>query len=171
MFSCLFGIIKYICIGIFWILVFTLPIWMLVGGFVGGASAGGSKYSNKYEDWNYEQIREVKHEIVIHWENGEEDTRIVVREDIPYTINGCDTNVSYYNFIPNNDGGIVDRDFCTFDCEKIELPSQAYREGYELVGFYTGQHGGSLVINAAGYGVITITSNLDIYANWKSVEN
>ena len=58
-----------------------------------------------------------------------------------------------------------------FGVKKISGKKLELYNIYELVGFYTGQHGGSLVINAAGYGVITITSNLDIYANWKSVEN
>ena len=171
MLSCLGAVIKYIFIGVFWVLVFTLPIWMLVGGFVGGASAGSSRYTEKFEEWEHEQIVEVTHKVTIHWENGQGDTIIYVREDLPYTINGINTSIAYYNYIPNADDGVSDADFCTTDCEKIEMPSNGIREGYELTGFYTGQHGGSLVINAAGYGLITINSDLELYANWKEVQN
>lgn len=170
MLTLIFYIFRGIFIGLFYFVIWTLPIWMLVGGFVWGGAAGGSVNEYKFENWEDEQISAITHNVTIHWGNGETDI-IRVREDMPFNIYGSSENASYYNCIVKYNFETTDYlDFQYELAQGFEMPSKAYREGYKLEGFYSGEHGGSLVINAAGYGVITLTSDIDIYANWTLVE-
>ncbi len=155
MLTCLYYILKGLCYVAFYI----LPTVIFVGGCVMGVNLGEQKYADKYEDWDKAQCESITYEVTIHWCNGEPDTVIEVRKDLPYTIYGFDYDRRYYGYY-SSEGETM-----------ITLPSNAYREGYKLTGFYTSEHGGSLVINAAGYGVITLNSDIHIYANWTLVEN
>ena len=127
---------------------------------------------NKYSDWNDEKINEASHTVTIHWGYGIPNTTITVREDVPYTINGYSEEFwHYYNTIVYKDGVMEHRiDFYSLNNEIITLPNEAIREGYKLDGFFSGQHGGTLVINASGYGIVTITDDIDIYAVWSEIE-
>lgn len=152
---------------------FLAFVVMAVIGFLVGGSCGGNINENKFEDWEEEAIQELTHEIIIHWGYDDVvDSYLYVREDLPFTINGSSNTTNYYNFYPRygDDGGHEDIDFESLNNEPISLPSQAIREGYKLEGFYTGEHGGTLVINAAGYGLMTIKSNVELYAYWTKIE-
>ena len=151
---------------------FLAFIVMAVIGFIVGGSCGGNINEYKFEDWEEEAISDISHDVIIHWGYGVADTYITVREDLPFTLNGSSSSASYYNFYPRygGDGGSESMDFIQMNNEPITLPAEAIREGYKLEGFYTGEHGGTLVINAAGYGLITITSDVELYAYWTKIE-
>lgn len=151
---------------------FLAFIVMAVVGFLVGGSCGGNINEYKFEDWEEEAIADISHEITIHWGYGIADTYITVREDLPFTIHGCSSSAGYFNYYPRygGDGGHESIDFNYLNNEKVSLPIEAVREGYKLQGFYTGEHGGTLVINAAGYGLITVKSDVELYAYWTQIE-
>lgn len=181
-------IFKYFFIGIYYLIIYTLPVGMIVLGVYAGVSAGTSFYDEDYYNWDYEQ-RMNQYQLSIIWQLPENieynklPNKLITRTDLPYSLMSCDDfntygfssnqyNSYYYDFtyyysydaeknqITEFPDYSIDPIYMCFDKETLE------NYDYVLEGFYTNKEGGALIINAAGYGVTTINSNMTIYAVW-----
>ncbi len=73
-------------------------------------------------------------------------------------------NVALYCAV--SDGNFYSDDLCEFALDAMEVPT---RRGYDLLGFYTEQSGGDLVIGADGdLSISAITSEVTLYAHWSA---
>lgn len=153
-------VIKYAAIGAFYAAKFTIkylsPIILCVVMFFIGGSCGSSCMGGKYDEWRREQIKEYTHQIVICWdETGSDTTTITVREDLDWCINGCE---NAYNVFDKGDNSSLTPD----------VPdNRETKDGKAFAGLYTSAGGGTKVVNAKGYSVISVKDLLKYYGKDK----
>jgi hypothetical protein len=135
------------------VLKYTLPIIFVAVGIAIGVSSGYGVAGNTFYNWEDKKIESLCHDVTIHWNNADKDVSyLTVREDLEWNINGCESGDDLY---------------ANSNLSVSSLPYYATSwAGHEFLGLYTSSYGGEMVVNAAGYALVTIQYDLDLYAMW-----
>lgn len=159
-------VIKWIGIGLWYLLKYTFPLLLCVilglGAFVGSGVVFGKKVSNKWDNY---VSNNMQHTVTIYWDESRSDfTTVAVREDLEWNlVDGVAQEYTKAGFRYN------DRIMGAQMSDYHNAPSQMRREGYKFLGLFDTPFGGEQYVNAAGYALRTITRDIELYANWQEV--
>lgn len=142
---------------------YTLPIWIVIFGFSGGAALGSAKGQDVYDKYEREAISDLTHTVTIYTDNGSH-FEIRVREDQHWTVDGSlnSSGVPYeydeYVGTPDGDTNYV-------------RESGLFKSGKRFLGLYTSPDGGTCFANGAGYGIKDVTGDMTLYAVYETISN
>ena len=150
---------------------YTLPVWMVLFGFVGGGNLGSSKGEAVYDNYVEERIEELTHTVTIYHDDGSKFT-IQVRQDQNWTVEGYHsveytTPFSYEEY----DESLLDDDDNDYYSESktcVERMNLAGKGSKVFIGLYSSPDGGTCFANGSGCGIKDITEDITLYAVYRT---
>ena len=143
-------------------LVKLSPLYIVLIAYFGGMELGDTWFIEGIaEDYEYEIVSGYSHEVTVYWDDdrASSDT-FYVREDINWTLDYSRLNYDYVGDLP-----LYDR----YDPGRNYLPDKAEREGYKFLGLFSSPYGAEQYVDANGYSLKTIKSDVELYAMWEKV--
>lgn len=125
---------------LFYFFKYTLPLWLCAVAFILGGSLPGLIYNASWNAYLEKQIEQNTHTVTIYWDETKNDL----------TTTDVRSDIEW-----------------TIDSCGITIPK---KDGYGFVGLYTSPYGGTQFVNAAGYVIKTINSDMELYACWSKKE-
>ena len=151
LFSFVARVVVAVVKGFLKFMLFTLPIQFVIAALFLGGIAGNAAAGDKYKDFFVEKSGKLTHTVTIQWDDFDK-TKMNVREDLDWTINGANLKQDLY----------AD--------STVSTPSisNASKGGKIFMGLYTAPDGGGTqFVNAKGYSVKAVKQDLTLYPYWE----
>ena len=142
------------------IIVIILNIYAIYLGFAWGAMAGAGWSEGKHDRWA-DPIREAyTHTVTIYWNEDMTDfSTIDVRQDQNWTITGSNGYRDLYT-VSNPTNATTELSYAL----RGHIPAGKTEE--DFAGLFLSPYGGTPYLNAAGYSLYNVKSDMVLYANW-----
>ncbi len=142
------------------IIVIIINIYAIYLGFAWGGMAGASWSNGKHDRWADPIIDAYTHTVTIYWNEDMTDfSTIDVRQDQNWTITGSNGYRALYT-VSNPENATMELSYALSG----HIPEGKTVENF--AGLFTTPWGGTPYLNAAGYSLINVKSDMVLYANW-----
>ena len=138
------------------------PIFLILIAFLGGASLGNEWFVETiYGGYVSDVVDDYSHRVTVYWdEECTESDSFYVREDFNWAFNERRLEYSYDDV----------RDFDLYTDYQVGeniLPDKASRQGYRFIGLFSSPYGVEQYVDANGYSMKTVKSDISLYAMWE----